>query len=31
MLHLHCLIWVAGNLDFFNLREKMFNDPEFAC
>ena len=30
MLHLHCLIWVAGNLDFFNLREKMLNDPEFA-
>ena len=30
MLHLHCLIWVTGNLDFFNLREKMLNDPEFA-
>ena len=30
MLHLHCLIWIAENLDFFNLREKMLNDPEFA-
>ena len=30
MLHLHCLVWLAGNLDFFNLREKMLNDPEFA-
>jgi hypothetical protein len=31
MLHLHCLVWLAGNLDFFNLREKMLSDPEFAC
>jgi len=30
MLHLHCLVWLAGNLDFFNLREKMLNDPNFA-
>ena len=30
MLHLHCLVWLAGNLDFFDLREKMLNDAEFA-
>jgi helitron helicase-like protein len=30
MLHLHCLVWLAGNLDFFDLRSKMLNDPEFA-
>src|SRR5436305_9555812 len=30
MLHLHCLIWVTENLDFFNLREKILNDLEFA-
>src|SRR5271170_2755667 len=30
MLHLHCLVWLTGNLDFFNLREKMLNDPGFA-
>ena len=30
MLHLHCLVWLAGNLDFFNLREKMLNNAEFA-
>jgi PIF1-like helicase/Helitron helicase-like domain at N-terminus len=30
MLHLHCLVWLAGNLDFFNLRGKMLNDPDFA-
>jgi hypothetical protein len=30
MLHLHCLVWLAGNLDFFDLRGKMLNDPEFA-
>ena len=30
MLHLHCLVWLAGNLDFFNLREEMLNDAEFA-
>jgi hypothetical protein len=22
MLHLHCLVWLAGNLDFFNLRNR---------
>jgi Helitron helicase-like domain at N-terminus len=30
MLHLHCLIWLAGNLDFFDLKNKMLDDPEFA-
>ena len=30
MLHLHCLVWLAGNLDFFDLRGKILNDPEFA-
>ena len=30
MLHLHCLVWLAGNLDFFNLRRKMLNDPSFS-
>jgi hypothetical protein len=30
MLHLHCLVWLAGNLDFFDLRSKMLSDPEFA-
>ena len=30
MLHLHCLVWLAGNLDFFDLRQKMLNDPNFA-
>jgi Helitron helicase-like domain at N-terminus len=30
MLHLHCLVWLTGNLDFFNLRTKMLEDPEFA-
>ena len=30
MLYLHCLIWLVGNLDFFDLRGKLLNDPEFA-
>ena len=30
MLHLHCLVWLTGNLDFFNLRTKMLEDPEFT-
>jgi hypothetical protein len=30
MLHLHCLVWLVGNLNFFDLRGKMLNDPEFA-
>jgi Helitron helicase-like domain at N-terminus len=30
MLHLHCLVWLVGNLDFFDLRSKMLDDPEFA-
>lgn len=30
MLHLHCLVWLMGNLDFFNLREKLLHDPDFA-
>jgi len=24
------LVWLAGNLDFFDLRRKLLNDPEFA-
>src|SRR6202046_1238860 len=30
MLHLHCLVWLAGNLGFFDFRSKMLNDPEVA-
>ena len=30
MLHLHCLIWLMGNLDFFHLREKLLHDPDFT-
>jgi hypothetical protein len=30
MLHLHTLIWLAGNVDFFNLRHKLLGDPDFA-
>jgi hypothetical protein len=30
MLHLHCLVWLAGNPDFFDLRRKMLNDPKFT-
>jgi hypothetical protein len=31
MLHLHCLVWLAGNLDLFDLRRKMLKDPNFAA
>lgn len=30
MLHFHCLVWLTGNVDFFNLRHKMLHDPAFA-
>lgn len=30
MQHLHALIWLQGNLDFHNLRERVENDPSFA-
>src|SRR5579871_2826950 len=30
MLHLHCLVWLTGNVDFFDLREKMLNNAGFA-
>ncbi len=30
MLYLHCLVWLTGNVDFFDLREKMLNNPGFA-
>ena len=30
MLHLHCLVWLAGNLDFLGLRGKMLQDADFA-
>lgn len=30
MLHLHCLVWFTGNIDFFDLRGKMLNHPEFS-
>ena len=30
MLHLHGLIWFLGNLEFFNLRERLQRDPNFA-
>jgi hypothetical protein len=30
MLHLHCLVWLAGNPEFFDLKRKMLDDPEFA-
>ena len=30
MLHLHCLIWLAGNLEFRNLRDRLQNDADFA-
>lgn len=31
MLHLHCLIWLNGNIGFQNLRERLQLDPEFAA
>ena len=30
MLHLHCLVWLAGNLEFRNLRARLQNDTAFA-
>jgi hypothetical protein len=30
MLHLHSLIWLAGNLEFRNLRDRLQNDTAFA-
>ena len=30
MLHLHALIWLAGNLEFFTLRDRLQRDPIFA-
>lgn len=30
MLHLHSLIWLAGNLEFFTLRDRLQTDPSFA-
>jgi Helitron helicase-like domain at N-terminus/PIF1-like helicase len=30
MLHLHALIWLAGNIEFFDLRQKLLGDPDFA-
>jgi hypothetical protein len=30
MLHLHSLIWLSGNLEFFSLRDRLQCDPVFA-
>ena len=30
MLHLHALIWLTGNLEFFTLRDRLLSDPVFA-
>jgi helitron helicase-like protein/PIF1-like helicase len=30
MLHLHTLVWLAGNLEFFTLRDRLQCDPVFA-
>ena len=30
MLHLHSLIWLLGNLEFFTLRERLQRDSDFA-
>ena len=30
MLHLHSLIWLSGNLEFFTLRDRLQSDPVFA-
>jgi len=30
MLHMHSLIWLAGNLDFFDLKGKLLADSDFA-
>jgi len=31
MLHLHSLVWLAGNLEFFTLRDRLQGDPVFAA
>jgi hypothetical protein len=31
MLHLHGFIWLSGNIDFPNLRQRLLNDAEFKC
>ena len=31
MLHLHCLVWLAGNLEFHNLREQLQSNPIFTA
>src|SRR5467141_1961478 len=30
MLHLHTLVWLSGNLEFFTLRDRLQSDPVFA-
>ena len=30
MLHLHSLIWLSGNLEFFTLRDRLLTDPVFS-
>ena len=30
MLHLHGFVWLTGNVDFLNLREKILDDPAFS-
>jgi hypothetical protein len=30
MLHLHGFMWLRGNVDFLNLREKVLYDPTFS-
>jgi len=30
MLHLHGFVWLTGNADFLNLREKILDDPAFS-
>jgi hypothetical protein len=31
MLHLHCLIWLEGNIGFQNLRQRLQEDADFAA
>ena len=30
MLHLHGFVWLTGNVDFLNLREKILHDPPIS-
>ena len=30
MLHLHGFVWLTGGVEFFNLRDKILEDPDFA-